>query len=117
MRISDWSSDVCSSDLTSEASSADIVAWNDSPAIGCGMRSAEIHRKTAATSIDVELHLDGTGEYEVSTGLGFLDHMLVQLSRHSIIAIKVTAVGYLHIDQHQPTEANGTAIGEAVATE
>src|SRR3546814_6028784 len=85
MRISDWSSDVCSSDL--------IVAWNDSPAIGCGMRSAEIHRKTAETSIDVELHLDGTGEYEVSTGIGFLDHMLEQLSRHSLIDLKVKAVG------------------------
>src|SRR3546814_6621405 len=48
-----------------------------SPAIGCGMRSAEIHRKTAETSIDVELHLDGTGEYEVSTGIGFLDHMQI----------------------------------------
>src|SRR3546814_2797376 len=104
MRISDWSSDVCSSDLTSEASSADIVAWNDSPAIGCGMRSAEIHRKTAETSIDVELHLDGTGEYEVSTGIGFLDHMLEQLSRHSLIDIKVKAVGDLHIDQHRSEE-------------
>src|SRR3546814_11837607 len=101
MRISDWSSDVCSSDLTSEASSADIVAWNDSPAIGCGMRSADIHRKTAETSIDVELHIDGTGEYEVSTGIGFLDHMLEQLSRHSLIELKVKAVRNLPSDQHQ----------------
>ncbi|HEY9578722.1 MAG TPA: imidazoleglycerol-phosphate dehydratase HisB [Rhizorhapis sp.] len=79
------------------------------------MRSAEIHRKTAETSIDVELHLDGTGEYEVSTGIGFLDHMLEQLSRHSLIDIKVKAVGDLHIDQHHTTEDTGIAIGEAVA--
>jgi imidazoleglycerol-phosphate dehydratase len=79
------------------------------------MRSAEIHRKTAETSIDVELHLDGTGEYEVSTGIGFLDHMLEQLSRHSLIDLKVKAVGDLHIDQHHTTEDTGIAIGEAVA--
>lgn len=79
------------------------------------MRSAEIHRKTAETSIDVELHLDGTGEYEVSTGIGFLDHMLEQLSRHSLIDLRVKAVGDLHIDQHHTTEDTGIAIGEAVA--
>src|SRR3546814_15558707 len=77
------------------------------------MRSAEIHLKTAETSIDVELHLDGTGECEVSTGIGFLDHMLEQLSSHSLIDIKVKAVGDLHIDQHHPTEDTGIAIGEA----
>lgn len=79
------------------------------------MRSAEIHRKTAETSIDVEVNLDGTGEYEVSTGIGFLDHMLEQLSRHSLIDLKVKAVGDLHIDQHHTTEDTGIAIGEAVA--
>ncbi|MBB4640582.1 imidazoleglycerol-phosphate dehydratase HisB [Rhizorhapis suberifaciens] len=78
------------------------------------MRSAEIHRKTAETSIDVELNLDGTGEYEISTGIGFLDHMLEQLSRHSLIDLKVKAVGDLHIDQHHTTEDTGIAIGEAV---
>lgn len=79
------------------------------------MRSAEIHRKTAETSIDVELNLDGTGEYTVSTGIGFLDHMLEQLSRHSLIDLKVNATGDLHIDQHHTTEDTGIAIGEAVA--
>ena len=79
------------------------------------MRSAEIHRKTAETSIDVEVNLDGTGEYEISTGIGFLDHMLEQLSRHSLIDLKVKAVGDLHIDQHHTTEDTGIAIGEAVA--
>src|SRR3546814_1831679 len=81
------------------------------------MRSAEIHRKTAETSIDVELHLDGTGEYEVSTGIGFLDHMLEQLYRQSLIDLKVKAVGDLHIDQHHTTEATGIAIGEEVPKE
>ncbi|HKR16584.1 imidazoleglycerol-phosphate dehydratase HisB [Rhizorhapis sp.] len=79
------------------------------------MRSAEIHRQTAETSIDVEVNLDGTGEYEISTGIGFLDHMLEQLSRHSLIDLKVRAVGDLHIDQHHTTEDTGIAIGEAVA--
>src|SRR3546814_19417724 len=79
------------------------------------MRSAEIHRKTAETSIDVELHLDGTGEYEVSTGIGFLDHMLEQLSRHSLIDLKVKAVGDLHTDQHHTTEDPCIAIGQEVA--
>ena len=79
------------------------------------MRSAEIHRKTAETSIDVEVNLDGTGEYDISTGIGFLDHMLEQLSRHSLIDLKVKAVGDLHIDQHHTTEDTGIAIGEAVA--
>ena len=59
------------------------------------MRSAEIHRKTAETSISVELNLDGSGEYEIATGIGFLDHMLEQLSRHSLIDLKVKAVGDL----------------------
>jgi imidazoleglycerol-phosphate dehydratase len=79
------------------------------------MRSAEIHRKTAETSIDVEVNLDGTGEYDISTGIGFLDHMLEQLSRHSLIDLRVKAVGDLHIDQHHTTEDTGIAIGEAVA--
>src|SRR3546814_9447960 len=79
------------------------------------MRIAKMHRKTAETSIDVELHLDGTGKYEVSIGISFLYHMLEQLSRHSLIDIKVKAVGDLHIDQHHTTEDTGIAIGEAVA--
>jgi imidazoleglycerol-phosphate dehydratase len=79
------------------------------------MRQATISRATKETSIDVTVNLDGTGIYDVSTGIGFLDHMLEQLSRHSLIDISVKAVGDLHIDQHHTTEDAGIAIGEAVA--
>lgn len=79
------------------------------------MRIAEIHRKTGETSIDVVANLDGTGLYTVSTGIGFLDHMIEQLSRHSLIDLDVKAVGDLHVDQHHTTEDTGIAIGEAVA--
>lgn len=78
------------------------------------MRTGAIHRKTHETSIDVELNLDGSGLYSVSTGIGFLDHMLEQLSRHSLIDLNVKAVGDLHIDQHHTTEDTGIAIGEAL---
>ena len=79
------------------------------------MRTAEIQRTTAETSIFVSVNLDGTGSYTVSTGIGFLDHMLEQLSRHSLIDLKVECKGDLHIDQHHTTEDTGIAIGEAVA--
>jgi imidazoleglycerol-phosphate dehydratase len=82
--------------------------------ISHAMRTGSISRKTNETSIDVEVNLDGTGLYEVSTGIGFLDHMLEQLSRHSLIDLKVKAVGDLHIDQHHTTEDTGIAVGEAV---
>jgi imidazoleglycerol-phosphate dehydratase len=78
------------------------------------MRTATISRKTSETSIDVTVNLDGTGQYQVSTGIGFLDHMLEQLSRHSLIDMQVKAIGDLHIDQHHTTEDTGIAIGEAV---
>lgn len=78
------------------------------------MRTATIQRRTSETSIDVSVNLDGTGLYEVSTGIGFLDHMLEQLSRHSLIDLKVKTVGDLHVDQHHTTEDTGIAIGEAV---
>jgi imidazoleglycerol-phosphate dehydratase len=78
------------------------------------MRTGTINRKTSETSIDVSLNLDGTGLYQVSTGIGFLDHMLEQLSRHSLIDLSVKAVGDLHIDQHHTTEDSGIAIGEAL---
>jgi imidazoleglycerol-phosphate dehydratase len=78
------------------------------------MRTGRIERNTAETRILVELDLDGTGAYAVSTGIGFLDHMLEQLSRHSLIDLKVTTVGDLHIDQHHTTEDTALAIGEAV---
>ena len=79
------------------------------------MRTGSIHRKTNETSIDVDVNLDGTGIYSVSTGIGFLDHMLEQLSRHSLIDLTVKAVGDLHIDQHHTTEDTGLAIGDAIA--
>jgi imidazoleglycerol-phosphate dehydratase len=79
------------------------------------MRTASIHRKTNETDIQVEINLDGTGVYEISTGIGFLDHMLEQLSRHSLIDISLKALGDLHIDQHHTTEDSGIALGEAVA--
>lgn len=79
------------------------------------MRTAEISRKTAETSIDVKVNLDGTGTYTVSTGIGFLDHMLEQLSRHSLIDLDVKTVGDLHVDQHHTTEDTGIAVGEAIA--
>lgn len=79
------------------------------------MRIGEIQRETKETSISVRVDLDGTGTYGISTGIGFLDHMLEQLSRHSLIDIDLKAVGDLHVDQHHTTEDTGIAIGEAIA--
>ena len=79
------------------------------------MRTASIERKTKETEISVSLDLDGTGQYDVSTGIGFLDHMLEQLSRHSLIDLTVKAKGDLHIDFHHTTEDTGIAIGEALS--
>jgi len=78
------------------------------------MRTAEIKRKTNETDIAVSVNLDGTGAYEISTGIGFLDHMLDQLSKHSLIDISVRAKGDLHIDFHHTAEDVGIALGEAV---
>jgi hypothetical protein len=78
------------------------------------MRQARIERKTKETEIAVSVNLDGTGKYNVSTGIGFLDHMLEQLSRHSLMDLEVKAKGDLHIDFHHTTEDTGIAIGEAV---
>ena len=77
-------------------------------------RTATVARRTKETRIDVSLNLDGTGEYRVDTGIGFLDHMMEQLSRHSLIDLELKAVGDLHIDYHHTTEDTGIAIGEAV---
>jgi len=77
------------------------------------MRQARVERKTKETQILVEINLDGTGVYDVTTGLGFLDHMLEQLSRHSLIDLTCKAKGDLHIDGHHTTEDTGIAIGEA----
>ncbi len=79
------------------------------------MRKANVERRTKETEISVSLDLDGSGVYKVSTGIGFLDHMLEQLSRHSLIDLTVQAKGDLHIDFHHTTEDTGIAIGEAVS--
>ena len=78
------------------------------------MRTATITRKTAETEISVTLNLDGTGTYTNRTGVGFFDHMLDQLSRHSLIDLAVTAKGDLHIDDHHTVEDTGIAIGQAL---
>jgi len=77
------------------------------------MRKASVERNTKETEIQVEIGLDGTGTYDVSTGIGFLDHMLEQLSRHSLMDLTVRAKGDLHIDFHHTTEDSGYAVGEA----
>ena len=79
------------------------------------MRQASVERNTKETQIKARVDLDGQGTYHVSTGIGFLDHMLEQLSRHSLIDLDVEAQGDLHIDNHHTTEDSGIAIGEAVA--
>jgi imidazoleglycerol-phosphate dehydratase len=77
-------------------------------------RKASVKRNTKETQISVVVNLDGSGICSVSTGIGFLDHMLEQLSRHSLMDLNVKAVGDLHIDFHHTTEDTGIAIGEAV---
>jgi imidazoleglycerol-phosphate dehydratase len=77
-------------------------------------RKAKISRKTKETSIAVEVNIDGKGKYKIQTGIGFLDHMLEQLSKHSLMDISVKAKGDTHIDLHHTTEDTGIAIGEAI---
>jgi imidazoleglycerol-phosphate dehydratase len=79
------------------------------------MRTGRIARKTAETDILVELDLDGTGAYQVATGIGFLDHMIEQFSRHSAIDLVCQVAGDLHVDQHHTTEDSAIAIGQALA--
>jgi imidazoleglycerol-phosphate dehydratase len=78
------------------------------------IRKSKISRKTKETSIVVEVNIDGKGKYKIDTGIGFLDHMLEQLSKHSLIDISVKAKGDTHIDLHHTTEDTGIAIGEAI---
>lgn len=78
-------------------------------------RKAEVGRKTNETEITVALDLDGTGRFEIATGVGFFDHMLEQLSRHSLIDLTVKAKGDLHVDDHHTVEDCGIAIGQAIA--
>ena len=79
------------------------------------MRTATIRRDTSETKIAVTVNLDGTGAYAVNTGVGFFDHMLEQLSRHSLIDMDVTCDGDLHIDQHHTVEDTALALGAAIA--
>ena len=77
-------------------------------------RKGKVSRKTKETNINVEVNIDGKGKYQIDTGIGFLDHMLEQLSKHSLIDLKVKAKGDTHIDLHHTTEDTGIAIGEAL---
>lgn len=79
------------------------------------MRTAKITRNTAETQIEVEINLDGTGTYDNQTGVGFFDHMLDQLSRHSLIDFTIRAKGDYHIDDHHTVEDTGIALGQALA--
>ncbi len=79
------------------------------------MRTAMIERKTRETEIMVSLDLDGTGDYDIDTGIGFLDHMLEGFARHAMLDLKVRAQGDLHIDFHHTTEDTGIVIGQAIA--
>ena len=79
------------------------------------MRQASVERNTKETQISAEIALDGSGVYDISTGIGFLDHMLEQFSRHSLIDLKLRAQGDLHIDFHHTTEDTGYVVGEALS--
>ena len=78
------------------------------------MRKGSIKRETKETSINVEVNLDGTGQSKINTGIGFLDHMMEQIAKHSLIDINLEAKGDLHIDLHHTTEDSGIAFGEAL---
>lgn len=79
------------------------------------MRQAEISRKTTETEVQASVNLDGTGTFAIKTGVGFFDHMMEQLARHSLIDIEINAKGDLHIDDHHTVEDAGIALGQAVA--
>ncbi|MCC1492512.1 imidazoleglycerol-phosphate dehydratase HisB [Cognatishimia sp. F0-27] len=79
------------------------------------MRHAQVSRKTAETEISVDIALDGTGQYDNQTGVGFFDHMLDQLSRHALIDMTIRCAGDLHIDDHHSVEDVGIALGQALS--
>ena len=79
------------------------------------MRTGRIERNTAETKILVEVDLDGTGKYDIATGIGFLDHMVEQVSRHSLIDVTMKVDGDLHVDQHHTTEDSALALGQALS--
>ena len=78
------------------------------------MRNATISRKTTETAVKLAVNLDGTGHYDIKTGVGFFDHMMEQLARHSLIDITLETKGDLHIDDHHTVEDSGIALGQAV---
>lgn len=78
------------------------------------MRTASIERQTKETKITARINLDGTGKYDIATGVGFFDHMLEQLARHSLIDITVKADGDLHVDDHHTVEDTGIVLGQAL---
>ena len=82
--------------------------------VASSIRTAHVDRTTNETSIAVDVTLDGTGSYVINTGLGFFDHMLAQLSKHSLIDIKLSVKGDLHVDEHHTIEDTGLALGEAI---
>jgi imidazoleglycerol-phosphate dehydratase len=79
------------------------------------MRQASVERKTTETQVSCTVNLDGTGAFDVKTGVGFFDHMMEQLARHSLIDITLKAKGDLHIDDHHTVEDSGIALGQAIA--
>lgn len=79
------------------------------------MRKAEISRNTNETGISVAINLDGTGKYDIATGIGFFDHMLEQLARHSLIDMQIRCDGDLHVDDHHSAEDTGIALGQAIS--
>ena len=78
-------------------------------------RTATIHRKTAETQIELTLNLDGTGQHDISTGVGFFDHMLTLFARHGLFDLTVRASGDLHVDYHHTVEDVGICLGKALA--
>ncbi len=78
------------------------------------MRSASVSRRTAETDVTLSIALDGAGKAEISTGVGFLDHMLELFARHGLFDLTVTVKGDLHVDQHHTTEDTGIALGQAI---
>ncbi|MDG6078891.1 imidazoleglycerol-phosphate dehydratase HisB [Erythrobacter litoralis] len=79
------------------------------------MRTGRITRNTAETKIEIEVNLDGSGAYDISTGIGFLDHMVEQFAKHSLIDVTMKVDGDLHIDQHHTTEDSALALGQALS--
>jgi imidazoleglycerol-phosphate dehydratase len=96
------------------AKPASALATSSLVTPGSGGRRAAVSRQTKETRISAAINLDGTGKYDIHTGIGFLDHMLEQLSRHSLIDITLRAEGDLHIDYHHTTEDSGIVLGECL---